>query len=179
MKPLKPSLKSLLPCLAVLLMGLTAGLSVQAQSRYTYSANGSEVTDSQTGLIWRRCSAGQSWTGTGCAADSSQTSFTHEAALVYARNQTGWRLPNVKELRSLLLDSSPSSSFSIDAVAFPNIFDTDLNGIGVYWSSTPNVQQSTSAWAVRFLPVRQNNVPDVGSVSSQLRNASLNVRLVR
>ena len=179
MKPLKISLMSWLPYVAVLLMGLTAGSSAQAQSRYTYSANGSEVTDSQTGLIWRRCSAGQSWTGTGCVADSSQASFTHEAALAYARNQTGWRLPNIKELRSLLQDNPQSSSFSIDAVAFPNTFDVNLNGIGFYWSSTPNVQQSTTAWGVRFLPVRQNIVPDVGSVSSVLRNSSLNVRLVR
>jgi hypothetical protein len=46
---------------SVLLAGLCSAHTAQAQARYSYSTDGSVVTDSKTGLIWRRCSEGQSW----------------------------------------------------------------------------------------------------------------------
>ena len=144
-----------------LAMGLTAGLSAQAQIRFTYSADGSEVTDAQTGLTWRRCSAGQTWSAGTCSGGLSV--YTHEAALVYAASQSGWRLPNVKELRSLVDTSRVVPA--IDTVAFPGTASM------TYWSSTPNIQLSSSAWSVEF---------NLGAVSSTARNTVVvMVRLVR
>lgn len=146
----------------ILVMGLTTLAPVQAQSRYAYSTDCSEVTDAQTGLIWRRCSAGQTWSGSTCVG--GLTVLTHEGALAYAATQTGgWRLPNVKELRSLV-DTSRSSP-AINPVAFPNTAST------TYWSSTPDVQLSSSAWSVEF---------GLGDVNSTGRNTfGVLVRLVR
>ena len=115
----------------LLALSLLAGLtgSAQAQARFSYSTHGSEVTDSKTGLIWQRCSAGQHWSGSTCTGTA--TAYTHEAALTYAQNQTGWRLPNAKELSSLM-DRTVTST-SIDSVAFP------ATSSGIYWSTTPSV----------------------------------------
>lgn len=147
--------------LAILVMSLTALVSVQAQSSYSYSTDGSEVTDSKTGLIWRRCSAGLTWSAGGCVG--SFTQYTHESALMYAATQSGWRLPNVKELASLV-DTSRLNT-AIDTTAFPN------TAIASYWSSTPDVQQSSSAWSVEF---------GQGVVNTTGRNtAGVLVRLVR
>jgi hypothetical protein len=148
-------------CVAALVMGLSTWTPVQAQSRYAYSADGSEVTDAQTGLVWRRCSAGQIWSGTSCVG--GLTVLTHEGALAYAATQTGWRLPNIKELTSLV-DTSKRSP-ATDTVAFPGTTST------TYWSSTPDVQLPSSAWGVEF---------SLGAVNSTPRNTfGVLVRLVR
>jgi len=126
----------------LLALSLLAGLvgTAQAQARFSYSVNGSEVTDSKTGLIWQRCSAGQSWSGNTC--NGTATSYAHEAALTYAKTQTGWRLPNVKELTSLVNRTVVIPS--IDSVAFPA---TPAN---YYWSASPYVGDAVSAWYVNF-----------------------------
>jgi hypothetical protein len=126
----------------LLALSLLAGLAgtVQAQARFSYSSNGSEVTDSKTGLVWQRCSAGQSWSGSTCTGTA--TTYTHEAALTYAQTQTGWRLPNVKELASLV-DRTVTIP-SIDSVAFP------ATAVNHYWSASPYVGDADFAWIVGF-----------------------------
>ncbi|MCX8521150.1 MAG: DUF1566 domain-containing protein, partial [Rhodoferax sp.] len=69
-----------------------------------FNQNGAEVTDRRTGLVWARCSLGQSWNGSTCTGTAS--THTHEQALAQAQTAnvggaSGWRLPNVKELASL------------------------------------------------------------------------------
>ncbi|MDD5030949.1 MAG: DUF1566 domain-containing protein [Rhodoferax sp.] len=161
------------PWLAAL--GLLAALAgtVQAQTRYSYSANGAEVTDSKTGLIWQRCSAEQSWSGSTCTG--TPASYTHEAALSYAQTQTGWRLPNVKELSSIT--DKTRSNPAIDGTAFPN---TQLDW---FWSSTPYAGDVSLPWVV------YPNAGDVsfawgvyfrdGHVDRYNRYYAIQVRLVR
>jgi len=113
---------------------------------FTISADGSEVTDQKTGLIWRRCAEGMNWDGSTCAGVAG--TFTHEAALQQAAAQatnTGvaWRLPNVKEL-SGIADKSRSNP-AIDPVAFP------ATPAFPFWSSSPFVGFTFLAWLVYFL----------------------------
>jgi Protein of unknown function (DUF1566) len=145
-----------------LAMGVVSGFSpaVQAQTRFSYSSDGTEVTDGKTGLIWRRCSEGQTWSGTTCTGSAS--SFTHEGALAHAKTQTGWRLPNVKELTSLV-DRSRSDP-SINVAAFP------ATPSDWYWTSSPLVGDSSGAWFVYF---------SYGGVNGNSRYGSSRVRLVR
>lgn len=146
---------------AALVMGLAAVAPAQAQSRYAYSADGAEVTDAQTGLIWRRCTVGQAWSNGICVG--GLTVFRHEEALAHAMTQSGWRLPNVKELTSLVDTSSVRPA--INGVAFPG------TPTALYWSSTPDVQLPSSAWSVDF---------GMGGVVSTGRNTfGVLVRLVR
>lgn len=127
----------------------------QAQSqlpsplRFAYSADGKEVTDPLSGLTWSRCTVGQAWNGATCVG--GLTSFTHEAALAFANTQTGWRIPNVKELASLV--DVTRMNPSIDLTAFPQ------TASAWYWSSTPYVQSPSSAWAVDFFTGGVDNRP--------------------
>jgi len=114
--------------------------AAMAQSRFSYNVDGAEVTDSRTGLVWQRCSAGQAWSGSTCTGTTS--AFTHEAALAYAQTQTGWRLPNVKELSSIA--DKTKSNPAIDSTAFP------ATVVDWYWTSSPYVGIAGYAWSVFF-----------------------------
>lgn len=112
---------------------------------FAISIDGTEVTDQKTGLVWRRCSEGMSWNGSTCAGTAS--AFTHEAALQYAATQassTGvaWRLPNVKELASIV-DRSRNNP-AIDPTAFP------AAPVSSFWSASPAAGISVYAWYVNF-----------------------------
>jgi hypothetical protein len=127
---------------------------------YTISPDGTEVTDGKTGLIWRRCSEGQTWNGSTCAGTA--LTLTHEQALAHAQTQTGWRLPNVKELASIADRSRYSPA--IDTVVFPDTAST------WYWTSTPYAGSAISAWGVFF---------GTGHVSDGYRSENAQVRLVQ
>ena len=102
-------------------------------------SNGAEILDRQTKLIWRRCSAGQTWDGSTCSGSAG--AFDWVTALQQAKAAgTGYRLPNVKELQSLL-----EAACYTDAIN-EKFFPASLRG--VYWSSTPAV--GARAWFVNF-----------------------------
>lgn len=145
----------------ILLAGLSSSVEALAQARYTYSDNGTEVTDVQAGLVWRRCSEGQIWSTGTCTG--TPTGFTHEQALAYAKNQAGWRVPNVKELSSLI--DTGRFNPAIDGNAFP------LTPSALYWTSTPDVRLPSLAWTVDF---------GIGGVISSNRySPTVLLRLVR
>lgn len=123
---------------------LVRGASSTPPSRYSYINAGAEVLDSQTNLIWRRCSEGMIWSGLTCTGTA--TSYNHENALIYAKSQTGWRLPNVKELSSI-----------IDRTAYlPSVNNSVFPGTPLYdyWSTSPFIAPDPAfqgfAWYVNF-----------------------------
>lgn len=155
--------------LATLLFLCLPGFTPVAASAQPFliSADGNEVTDQKTGLIWRRCSEGMNWNGTTCAGAAA--TFTHEAALLRAATQassTGiaWRLPNVKELASIA-DRNRSNP-AIDPTAFP------ATPAISFWSASPKPYTGISAhaWRVNFVS---------GTVYGVYRIDSNSVRLVR
>lgn len=126
--------------------------------------NGAEVTDTRTGLVWARCSVGQSWSGSACTGTAS--TFTHEGALAHAQSTSGWRLPNVKELAGLA--DKGCGAPAIDQVAFP---DTPSS---LYWSSSPSIGNSNNVWNVGFYDGTVYNY-----VANYRHGNYLAVRLVR
>jgi hypothetical protein len=88
--------------------------------------------------------------------------------LVYAKTQTAWRLPNVKELASLV--NTATKTPAIDVTVFPAMPEINGTAAAVYWSSTPDVQSLASAWSVEF---------GLGAVASTARSSSNFVRLVK
>ncbi|PAT35902.1 DUF1566 domain-containing protein [Vandammella animalimorsus] len=124
--------------------------------------NEAEVTDTGTGLIWGRCAVGQVWNGTTCTGVPNL--MTHDEALQYAKNLANqWRLPNIKELSSLV---DEGCSFpSINKNIFPQTPPIE------FWSSTPgNFGYSELAWYVNF---------EYGNASGDERSIKTAVRLVR
>ncbi|HIH0815960.1 TPA: DUF1566 domain-containing protein [Vibrio cholerae] len=148
---------------------LCAGSENTAITATTPSADFSDngdgtVTHHTTGLIWHRCSLGQSWDGTDCTGTA--TTFTWQQALAAgAQNTLGgfsdWRLPNKNELASIV--EYRCFRPAINSQAFPN------TPSAWYWSSSPYAYSSYYAWHVDF------DYGDVGYGRSGLNH----VRLVR
>lgn len=151
-------------------------------NRYQILANGAEVKDVQTNLIWQRCQVGMNWNGNTCTGESKQ--FNFDNAQKQAGN--GWRVPTIRELSSLIYCSSGKMKDSndvgdggapiknwcdgdytkptINTKAFPN---TPNNWV---WSSSPYVGYSSVAWFVYF---------SNGNVDFDFRHHDGAVRLVR
>lgn len=116
-------------------------------SRYQDHNDGT-VNDLQTGLMWQQCSLGQS--GNGCSTGNA-SSFTWDLALQQAEIVNGsggfaghsdWRLPNVRELESLLEEACVDPA--INTTLFPNTW-------GNYWSSSPKPYPYSKSWSVDFI----------------------------
>jgi hypothetical protein len=123
----------------LLLPAMAAAQGAPAAGRFV--PNGAEVADTLTGLVWRRCSEGQSWTGSTCSGSAG--SYTWQEALGRAKAAgLPWRLPDVKELASLVDDSRVDPA--IDSAAFPGTPST------WYWTSTNCAGDARSAWDVSF-----------------------------
>ncbi len=91
------------------------------------------VTDTATGLMWQQ--------------ETPDYSMTWEQALAYCEDlilggYTDWRLPNIKELRSLVDYSRYNSA--IDQTFFPDTVSS------FYWSSTTIADNQHCAWGVYF-----------------------------
>jgi Protein of unknown function (DUF1566) len=105
-----------------------------ADPRYTISPDGHEVTDSKTGLTWRRCAEGMNWTGTTCSGQL-RTFNGLSRVLAYEKTLKGWRVPKIDELLSISRlyathENAKVGAGGTDAVAFPEL-PTEP-----FWSST-------------------------------------------
>jgi hypothetical protein len=137
-------------------------------SRYTFStiaypgdAANNVVNDAWTGLQWRRCEEGRAWNGTTCTGNPLMN--RHEVMLAHAKEQRGWRMPNVKELASLT-DLGIATGTRMDPVAFPGAAPAN------FWATTPFFDPSVFAWYV--------NTGD-GQVRFSQRTGDFGMRLLR
>lgn len=107
------------------------------------------VTDSNTGLTWSKCLYGQS--GNTCAGTIQ--AITWSAAL--GKTTSKWRLPNIKELQSIVKEENATSSLirPINKVCFPtaDAQQGQSNSFPV-WSSSPlaDYATTTEVWLVDF-----------------------------
>ncbi len=119
-------------------------------SRYQLLNGDTEVKDSQTGLIWQRCSLGQTWSGTSCTGTAATYNWVN--TLQTAKNMgNDWRVPNVKELDSLVEEACYNAA--INETYFPNTVSSS------YWSSSPVAYASGYAWIVDLDNGNNYNVP--------------------
>lgn len=133
-------------------------------SAYTDHGNAT-VTHTPTGLMWKRCSEGQTWDGATCTGAASTHTWQAALDLAEAASFAGhgdWRLPNINELRSLVEDCRVNPS--INDTLFPATPSSS------FWSGSPDTGQSSSAWEVDF---------DGGNIPAAFRSLSEHVRLVR
>lgn len=135
-----------------------------------FEVSGNEARDLKTGLIWQRCNAGQTWDGEGCSGSASI--YTWAQALNLSDGQ--WRLPNIRELASLI--ESACVDPSINMAIFP---DTASD---FYWSSSQDVNYSGSltskSWGVNFNS-GEVNTGSINFLTSYYTDHYVHVRLVK
>ena len=112
-----------------------------------------EVTDSHTGLIWQRGDDGNMYT--------YAQAGPHCASFKSAEAATGWRLPSVVELMTLI-----NSGVYLPSIS-PAFVGAQSNN---YWTSTPTANADMLSWTVKF---------DFGEVIPFLADTPLPVRCVR
>lgn len=128
--------------------------------------------DPDTGLIWMRCSIGQTWTGSTCSGTPIKLSWQDANDYFQLFNQDGfagkkdWRLPKVEELVTLrrcsngwaqlpakqlpsgtsipIYCANSSNAPTIDSQIFPNT-PSDW-----YWSASLGMKADLFAWDVNF-----------------------------
>jgi Protein of unknown function (DUF1566) len=152
-----------------------AQMPTLAVSGYVVSADGQEVTDARTGLVWRRCAEGARWDGNNCSGIAD--TYNHGDALGRARraigydttpaapqntgpaeirsgsapvSSTAWRLPTVYELSSIT-DRNRSNP-TIDTVTFPN------TPASWHWTSTFDTTNPSYIWIISFYNGYASNI---------------------
>ncbi len=134
-----PAKRFLASAALVALLGAVPARASAPAGRFTVSAGVAAtrvVHDDKTGLNWQQA--------------VSTTTYTYADAVTYCSGNaaglagSGWRLPAIKELQTLIDDSVALPGPTIDATAFPSTPGD------AFWSSTPIVPNKTDVWAGMF-----------------------------
>jgi hypothetical protein len=124
---------------------LVSSAQKSVAKKYVISKDGTEVFDMQTGLTWRRCVEGMTWNGTTCIGypfGGMLIESLQRAAGEARLTGKAWRLPNIKELASLVDTTQPN--LAIDLTVFPETPNDQM------WSSSPYALDAFFGWAVHF-----------------------------
>jgi hypothetical protein len=106
------------------------------------------VTHELTALTWDRCSVGQSWNGGSCDGTASYTTWTGALTAAVTANTANhlgysdWRLPNVRELLSIVEPCGHSPA--INQTLFPG------TPAYYYFSASTSVTMPSFVWLVYF-----------------------------
>jgi hypothetical protein len=151
---------------------------IQAGATLSYTDNGDgTITDNNTGLMWEK----KSDDGTIHDKVNFYTWANAFAVHIAGLNAGGgfagytdWRLPNVKELQSIVnyqnVNPSVSSAFNTGCVATCTVLTCSCTIESRYWSSSTVANSPTFAWIVLF---------DFGSVNFVIDNGKSNGSFVR
>lgn len=134
-----------------------------------FQITGGEALDTKTGLVWKRCLGGQTWDEEANKCSIFVRSSDWKEALESATN--GWRVPNIKELGSIIEHSCSNPSLNTEVFPGPAaLVATTL------WSSTPSSRYLNSTTQDRVWTMLTQDGTAVGYRS---KNSSLNTLLVR
>lgn len=125
--------------------------------------------DRSTGLMWQKCAVGFTWVNGTCTSDPSANpdGVNWQQALQLASDYsedgyTDWRLPNIKELNSIVDRSCWSPAINSEVFAG--------TPAAMFWTSSPNEFRADAAWVISF---------DEGEVRNLQKDSNAQVRLVR
>ncbi|MDP4984549.1 DUF1566 domain-containing protein [Pseudoalteromonas tunicata] len=123
--------------------------------------------DLRTGLMWMRCSLGQTWQSDTSTCSGNALQMTWQQALLNAKqttfaNYSDWHLPSTKELATLVERSCVNPA--INSELFPATVAEN------YWSNTSSIDMADHAWSYAFYSGKNN---------LKRKQADVFVRLVR
>lgn len=128
---------ALVPILAVALVP-SLGSADAPIGQYTATTTpDATVTDNKTLLVWQRVDDGNTYTWA-----NAKTHCTGLNAMSFGGFSTGWRLPTIKELQTIV-DDEVATGPTIDPVFTGTVAD-------FYWSTTPGASAPSVAWSVNF-----------------------------
>ena len=119
---------------------------------FVFHLNGT-VTDVHTGLTWMRCSVGQNWSGSECLGQPETYTWFNALSVAETVSFGGlsqWRVPNIKELRTIVEQSCWEPA--VNQAVFPGVIGD------WYFSSSPAIGDVNQfgnfdglhAWGVDF-----------------------------
>ena len=114
----------------------TTALGKASTGRFVVAVDSKTVYDNRTKLTWQRDVPGGTYTW----ANAKTYCSSNTAALP----GTGWRLPGIRELLSIV-DRKQKTSPAIDPAVFPN------TPAEAFWSASPFQGGSSFAWYVDFI----------------------------
>ena len=153
---------------AAIVATLTAPASAAQSARYTLTADGAEVVDSKTGLVWKRCEEGKTLEGGVCKGLGIRYTWSD----IEQMNLQVWRLPTAVELNTLKEDTGVAPP--INHEFFPN---TDR---AWFWSSSAGKRDDSGCVQnVYFGDNVVRRCPTLRSNGNQLALPPAFVRLVR
>ena len=165
-----------------LLVGITATLFSAAPSAQTceynsilsntptnrFDVDGATVLDTSTSLRWHRCYLGTTWNDVTSSCEENGEDYVYDwqealevAVLNSLDSYTDWRLPNIKELASIVEQACHSPAINLEI--FPSTPSSR------FWSSSPESEDAYT-YSVDF---------NHGHRRGDGRRSSLYVRLVR
>ena len=126
------------------------------------------LVDRATGLVWQRCPLGFQWHDGACQRDAQDLADGVDwgralrAAQAQSGAQSAWRLPNIKELDSIVDRSCVAPA--VNRELFPG------TPAALFWTSSPNTIRPDVAYVIDF---------DKGGLRSLNKAEPALVRLVR
>lgn len=129
--------------------------------QFVFYQNGT-VLDTATGLLWKRCREGATLNNNGtlsnftddtCSSGAAKEGWQVALQRVENVNSTGgfagytdWRLPNIKELNSIVEVACHNPSLNQEVFPDPFIETTSFR----FYASSPAAISGTSVWSIHF-----------------------------
>lgn len=126
-------------------------------SAFTDNGDGT-VSHKTSGLTWKRCLEGESWTGSACSGSANMYTWSQANAL----SGSTWRLPTIAELLTIV--ERDGYMPTLNTALFPRPSPSQQ------WSATTDASYTSAAWYVDF---------NIGSSYSRDKGYTYPVRLVR
>jgi hypothetical protein len=130
---------------AALGISLACAAAFAADARFTVSADGQEVLDAKTSLVWRRCVEGMAWDGSACKGKAARYKFGEAKQRADAASPAqgkAWRVPTKDELSTLVVKQKKKPM--TDAQAFPN------TPASLQWAKRPGFDDNLNGWMIDF-----------------------------